>query len=824
MNYISRRSRQTGLFRSIRTPDHLRCKPRLEELDARIVPASLVFTNETGTSHVEYADYTGTGSQDGGFERLLIAAGNAAQAQTTADSSDGGLDLFSDAVTLSGLGSDSAAASFSGSFDATVEPESGDVAGSPAILALDDQVAPLDAGSAVSFSVNGQSGSTDPYSVGQTYVLTTIGGSANVTFNTSASASGGGSSSGEISFFPTGEGYSAINQPPDILSTPDLRTKNGQALQAINPEYMFSDGPTYTYSFDFNNDGKIDYVETGNGIVPWATLQSLGLTSSDKPYTYSVRIDEDLSYYGFKGTWSAQSTGNLYIDHNPTLVVSAADNLETSPSFGPYLPGVNFNVPFTIQLTDSSTPPWMMGYSTDGGKSLHAATPTKDPYTFTFNLNVGQFKAGDQEIDFGAIDKKFNLIASSTGTLDLTMKPDFNLEVAPLGSPTNLISAKNARFVHGPTAMVEFVGNFSNVPSYYDTMLSVSFGGRSWLAGAGVATMYTDTIPFPMDAGKLNVGVDQANAKIGSWTLKPSDPTSVDVHVINEPNWLKRGNWQFDDVAGDYLIKDATVPLAPPPKNPQGGPIGWLNSVLSGLKTSNELDAIMNLDASMNTSTPVDWSGSQLHAKAVVLGNTILDQTYTTAELAIGGTIDPLSLNPAGLSMKFANPIDLGMQTLLNKQAVWALSANTKYGHLNVGMLVGLFVQGDVIANAGILLNTVNNVVQWGPSGTFFSLNSTATASLTLAVAVNAPGGWLNSITASGAMNLNLNISGTVNYSGTAGNTPTESSSTYLATLQGNYDFQFHGTVTKLLTEFDFYSVTDDSRDGPIPKITLFKF
>jgi hypothetical protein len=818
MNYVSRRPRRIGLFRLNPIRLGLCFRPQLEGLDERVVPATPVIQNVVGTSHLQINDDIGPQSLDGDATPQVLDDGlMSAQTQGIFAEADVGSAASDSGATSS--------ATCSGTFDFYVAPDAGDTIGAPVLYAL-NPIFDLQGNSSASYSLNGR---TDPG-----YLLTTIG--ATTTFSYSCSASNSASSSitqasADVRFGPFDD-----FEPPVITNVPDLSTTVGQPMEMQVPDINYYwVGPTWTVSFDFNGDGKYDYSYTPNANqnifdpppLPWSTLAALGMQPSSVPYTYGVKVSEDLGYYGqdYAGmTWSATSTGNLTINPSP-MTVTAADNMSTDgTTFGPYLLGVNFNETFTISLSKSLASPKIMGYTTDGGRSLHAASPTKDPYVWTATLNVGQFKAGMQPIEFGAVDKNFNLIASFSGNLDLTMKPDFNLEVAPAGNPAALIGAKDARFVHGPTAAVQFVGSFTNVPSYYDSMLSVNFGGKTYTGAGGSPGGTTATASFGLNAGNLNVGLDQATAKIGNWNLKPSDPTSVNVHVINEPTWLKKGIWQFDSVAGDYIVNNAILPLAPPAKKPQGGQVGWLNSLLSNLTSSNELDAIMNLNAPMNATSAVDWSDSKLHAKAIVLGNTILDQTYATGNLAVGGTIDSWSLNPSNLSMKFASPLDLGTQTLLNKQAAWALSANTKYGHLNIGLSVGLLVQGDVVANAGVLLNTVGNNVQWGPNGTFFSLTSNATANLSLQVGVSAPGGWLTGITSSGSMNLNLGIGGTVNYSGTAGNNPSIASSNFAATLDGSYDYELHGTIVKLGTEFDFYSITDDPKDGPIPKLTLFKF
>ncbi len=67
-------------------------------------------------------------------------------------------------------------------------------------------------------------------------------------------------------------------------------------------------------------------------------------------------------------------------------------------------------------------------------------------------------------------------------------------------------------------------------------------------------------------------------------------------------------------------------------------------------------------------------------------------------------------------------------------------------------------------------------------------------------------------------------MSGTADFGGTAGNNPTIVKSTLNAALVGSYNFQIVGTIVKLATEFDFYSVADDPKDGPMPQFRLFKF
>src|SRR5262249_21386758 len=155
------------------------------------------------------------------------------------------------------------------------------------------------------------------------------------------------------------------------------------------------------------------------------------------------------------------------------------------------------------------------------------------------------------------------------------------------------------------------------------------------------------------------------------------------------------------------------------------------------------------------------------------------------------GTFDPWTFNPLNVSMKFANPIDLGVQTFLDKQATIPLNVKTAYGTLAVNLAEEIKIQGDLMADAGVMLNWQNKRVECVPSGTYFSLGSVFT--ITPTVKVTTTTGWLMNTTSTGDMKLTFTLDGTTNYSGAVTGNPTQFSSNYLASLEGNFDFKIDG-------------------------------
>lgn len=490
--------------------------------------------------------------------------------------------------------------------------------------------------------------------------------------------------------------------------------------------------------------------------------------------------------------------------------------------FGPYIPGVSFSVPFTMHLDGASVPPYKMGYSLDGGRTAVAAKPTSDPFTWTFNLNVGQLKAGNDGIDFGAIDKSFRYIATQHATLNMTAKPDFKLMVAPGGNPDAKISAGDSRFLKGPSAPVHFVGEFTDVPTYYQSNLSVFFNGKYWKSPQSTGEK-TAKIEFDQDGSKLPIGLDISTARIGQNSLKATNPAENSVLVIQNPGWLKGGAWSFDQTAGHYHIKDAVVSLAPPMKKSLVTPYVWLNPFLKGLDTSNKLEATMDVDAPMNMTEDIDWSGSKLHAAAKVLGVSVWDETWDSGKLLVTGKVDGKTLRPVALGLRLKQPEDLGSETFFDRSATIPLTPHTPKGVLDANLGFGLKVSGDLKASAGVLMTWKNNSVQWDPTGTFVSLNATIDLSPTVSFSAMAVGGWLVEITGGATLNLHFHLDGQVSFKGLVTGLPAVASSTYAAWLNGDYHFNVHGKLFKVLSIFD-YDSSSDPKLGTIKRVNLFKF
>ncbi len=826
-----------------------RSRLRLERLDDRIVPANYpIFANLTGVTHAEYSNNSGSDSQDGDFAGVYVhdqGNGMIAEAWAQVDPNDPNFltgDAFVRATGDFINTSSSASASFNGSFDMVLQAQTGDKVGAKAIIEIEPgSFWRVDPGSTGSYSVNGITNAP--------YALTTIGGKATVTVSASASASAQYPGNGLSSTIETRAAFDfgGIGDYPTVVSAPDIETKAGEAtpnlawkVPSLRDGYFASDAhgnsPVYSFSFDFNNDGTDDYVfsgtedqfSRGDYSVPWATLSALGLKPSATPYTYHVRVDEDLGVFGFTGSMSDETNGKLFIDDgDPKLVVTSTKNLDAPDSamFGPYIPHVSFSVPFTMHLDGAAVPPYKMGYSLDGGRTAVAAKPTSDPFTWTFNLNVGQLKAGKDGIDFGAIDKSFRYIATQHATLDLTAKPDFTLLVAPAGAPAETIAAGDARFVKGPkapSAPVHFVGEFTDVPTYYQSNLSVFFSGKYWKSPQSTGDT-TAKIEFDQDGSKLPTGLDVSTARIGQNSLKASNPEANSVLVITIPKWLNGGAWTFDQTDGHYHVTDAVVSLAPPVKKSLVTPYAWLNPFLKGLDTSNELEATMDVDAPMDMTEDIDWSGSKLHAAAKVLGVPVWDESWDSGKLLVTGKVDGKTLTPVALGLRLKQPEDLGSKTFFNWSVTIPLTPHTPKGLLHASLSFGLILAGDLKADAGVLMTWKNNSVQWDPTGTFVSLNATIDLSPTVSFSATAVGGWLVEITGGATLNLHFHLDGQVSFKGLVTGLPAVASSNYAAWLNGDYHFDVHGKLFKVLSIFD-YDSSSDPKLGTIKRVDLFKF
>jgi hypothetical protein len=570
-------------------------------------------------------------------------------------------------------------------------------------------------------------------------------------------------------------------------------------------------GATPTGSVQFQVDGTNfgSPIPLSNGT---ATLTTSALAVG--PHSVMALYTSDNSQFPN----SDSSAHPLSLTVNPiTLSVTTPDSRQQSgPVFGPYLPGVPLNVPFTVSATDPGHAIQSVTWTISGkGGGSGTATPA-GPGTWTFPFDVGNLDTSAHALTITAFDssgKQITPPSVTPYTAQLDTNPHLSLTLTGQIGAGSATDVNQLRFIHStdPRLAVNetFKGEVVGLPDYY-THSSVVIT----LSGAPIPNVKLETtdgnlgFEFDKDAETLPPRTSPVGVKVGFQDLSKFGAAPQPLVAVKLPAWLKNGTPSVDPsspAAGAYHFTDVRLPLVDLsiPLAPVHTGVAWLDNQLKGLKTFADLTATVAVTVPLNvTQTPtVDTTGDHLDAQATVLGQPVWQHSYDTSMLKSGGTLDPKTLQANSIFVRLAAPIDLAKE--LGKEKLVLLDKTFSATFPVVAPLVSakatLAVQlvGSLSVDAGIQLGWQTHWVVQSP-GSFLTVTATAEAHVEATLNAKVDLGLFEVVSvevAKAFIDAKLTISGTATFSGSLPGLPSIASTSLEATLKGNYGFVFLGDI-----------------------------
>lgn len=484
-----------------------------------------------------------------------------------------------------------------------------------------------------------------------------------------------------------------------------------------------------------------------------------------------------------------------FILSRPTLTVTTSESLNSSATtFGPYVPGLTLNVPFSVTLSnDPSFAVASVRWSVDGG-SWVTARPGAVPGAWRFAYNVGALAAGTHALTVAAYDAAGQPLPGVVfrATFAVQSLPvTFSLDAEPNGA--NPVPAGSLRFLQSVHLSTTFVGTVNGLPSYYQNSPMQVLLGSQPVAFLPMNLGGPLGFQFTIDAGTLPAGTTWVSVHIGSVGLRALGTSPLPVEAVAEPGWLSGAVVSFDGQhqAYDFTHVRPTVQLTAG-ASPVPTHLAWLDQKLHGQATGVTLTPDMAVTVPLDPSQSPTFTVNSLHVVGQALGRTVWNQTYTAAQLTVGGQLDPQTVTPQGLTIQLAQPTVLGPTTLLKRQfnVSYPVSAPLKKVAATVGLLLSA---SSMTADAGLALDWQNNHAVLDPTGTFFQLAATATATGNAAATATVVKGWRGKYSAQAFVQLALGLSGTARFGGTRTAPQLDPTSDFHVNLGGSYGYTVTG-------------------------------
>lgn len=598
------------------------------------------------------------------------------------------------------------------------------------------------------------------------------------------------------------------------------------ASQTANPNNL-----PLSYSWDINGDGVFGDATGETPMVSWQTLQNLGISSANSPY--SVRVQVDL---GAGSPIDSAPTTLVYLAPPTNLAVTAQgfDADQAPKVFGTYLPSVGLDVPFTVTATDPAHLIAKVKWSIDGDHPIQAESAGTGMWTFKYNPGVFD-TAGTHTLTVTAYDRQNRQVGESfEGQIVVGGQPDFELKAGPTGqgAPVNV---EDLRFLRDISAAITFTGTLDGVPEFYKNQLSFKLGGTSLPTSAFLLTD-PDSFQFQFNADpttfpKPNSNLINADVFIGNKRVVQLGDAPEQLFAINIPDWIQNGERTFNPSTASYEITGAVIPVVsvdyPAPKTG----MAFLDKQLKDKTSFVHIQPVLNIVAPLNVHQPVTFDTSELKAMAQVLGEEVWNETYKSDDLAFGGTLDSRTLEANGLSIRLKQPKTLATKTFVDTTFTINLLPRIPSDLAKADVTLHLKLEGVLTGDAGIQFSSKGGKVKLEKGkegtrgGTFVSLTGTATGAANADLAANVLAGYLAEGTGHIGINGKLTLVGEVRFSSQYGSPigiPKPTSGQLSALFDASYNYVVEGTLFKTYKVVDLDSKGPKSLTGNMP-IELFK-
>ncbi|HVK12762.1 MAG TPA: hypothetical protein VM597_28685, partial [Gemmataceae bacterium] len=610
--------------------------------------------------------------------------------------------------------------------------------------------------------------------------------------------------------------YFSVNNPTINLTAnaggPYTITE-GQSLTLDASGTTYNGFGQLEYDWDVNGDGLFGDATGVNPTLSWAQLVALDI----EPGEYFIQL-------AASDGRGLESVGDAVLTVEPaafgmTVTADGFDDDARPDFFGPYLPGVDLNVSFAVAVTDPANKVVAVKYSV-AGRPAQAAKPA-GPKKWKFAIGPGGAPAGDYSLTVTAYDRQKWVVGTPfQGTVQLTGRPDFELQVAPQGqgAPADV---EDVRFLRKIAAPMTFHGTIAGLPSYYKDRLQVRVGDTNVPVQA-VASGGDVTFRFDRGAAGLPAGRTPVTVRVASVPLSKFGDAAEPIVAVAVPDWMKKGLHSFDPATRSYRLE--AVEFGGVKKAfaaPKTG-VKWVDEKLGG--SSLDVTPVLNVVAPLAAEQDVTFSDSRLRTKAVVLGRPVWSQSYGAAALDIGGTLDRDTLEAEGLYVRLKDDLDLGTVTFLDESISFNLLPHLPSVLAEADLTLALKIEGALSVNGGVQVRSENGKVIWEEAGTFVRMTATATGEATAALNASLLSGFVGEVTGRIALFTTLTVAGEVRFGGATVPKPTTGSLS--AVLTGHYEYQVKGTLAAgAVRVVDINSTTDEEgiEDDRLKPITVLK-
>jgi hypothetical protein len=323
--------------------------------------------------------------------------------------------------------------------------------------------------------------------------------------------------------------YVVVTTPSDVtVDTPFDVTATVYTTLDDTVDTTYTGDVTIALANDPNGDTTLGgtttiKIDDGSGM---ADFNDLTLDQAGTGFTLQVTGD----------SLTPATTDGFDVNEKIHLSVTTPDSeAESGPQFGPYLPGVELSVTFTVSADDPGNQVAYVTWSVSG--STKTATPSGDS-SWTFEQDVSVVQSGkDLPLIVTAYDSSDNKLDTFNGTLHALSDPlTFDLTGSAPGSGPQPVS--NLRFINSVSLSETFTGTIGNLPEYYDDDLTAKLGFDDWpvtfqSTNGGVGFTITT------DAGQLPVGPDFVSVLVGSQDISVFGAPTQMLDSEPVPQWLQ---------------------------------------------------------------------------------------------------------------------------------------------------------------------------------------------------------------------------------------------------------------------------------------------
>lgn len=783
---------------------------------------SYAWSLDIGTQHIDHTDFPGSPDIVGGFG--VVGAYHSGSVRHLFQGAayiiwneSGGDNEF----TGAGMGT------FDATYTYTIKPDAGEADGDTVFVSITTFLSRI-GGSTRSASISVGAESFDPIEGEDSAVVVAEIGQT-ITIHATGTANGTVSAPGPAQI---NQSNVTIDATVDIL---DLAAGQLEFSGVSNQELTYAAAAPFALFPDHPVNVSFVWASGPNAADQMSVAKSLTVTSAEDQ-------SGTLAFSELGARPAGASHLLLFIDHSDDYqeadeennvvalelpfelsVVAQFDNkgTPTDNQFGTYLTGVNLPTQFTVTSTGGAIANIRFAVS-----GLSSATQTK-PFQVAgtiFTFNPGQLP-DDATLTVTALDSDGDEIGQIyTGTLVVNDTLNFELE---LQAGDGKIAAENARFFNGFTATPEFSGTVTGLSSFYLNQTTVLAGATGMtVAWASNSSSLTQTFTASsLNVGSLPVGPINGDLQVGTQHINQFNDTFEVMTSVAQPTWISGAIKSFNANTGAYVFDNAQV-------NPvkQTAAFGktrydWIDEKLAGLQSSALLQMVLDIHASVDKSAIVTFDTSELKANATLLGQELVNETYSSSTLVFGGTLDKITLDPNGLSVRFANPLQIADRTFLDQNFTFDPVQKAAKGIpkwlVKAEFGFDIKITGALTLDGGITITKGSSGIQYVAgtgeerSGTYVKLTAIPSVAAVASLDGEILEGFVGAIFGSVSGTASLDVSTLARFSGAITSAPTVSAAKFSVNFKLQYRLQLIGTLLKGKIKFVDYDSDKPENGGP---------